>query len=238
MHFCDEFFVFTGGFLFLFVGDLLFLLGAEVDVALGDRLELLFVVFAETGQDELVHGLDHKQHLDVFLFEYLEVGRVLDGAARGAGDVVDFLLVDDNALGIFLERHVFPWLGFAAFEQEQILDFILVRGIDLDAFLEHLAELAVKTEVIIPRLFHHRLECGEDFTRDVFLDFFDDGIFLQDFAGDVQWQIVGLDDTLGEAQVAGEQRFAVVHDEDAFHVQVDAVLGAFLLEHVERRLGG
>ena len=50
--------------------------------------------------------------------------------------------------------------------------------------------------------------------------------------------VPGLDDALGKPQVAGEQRLAVVHDENPLHVQVDAVPGAFLLEHVERRPGG
>ena len=147
-------------------------------------------------------------------------------------------MVQHHSLGVFPERHVFAGLGRATFEQEQILDFVLVRGVNLDAFLEHLAEFPVEAEVIFLRLFHHGLQLGEDFCGDAFLDFFDDDVFLQDFAGDVQRQVVGLNDALGEAQVAGEQRLAVVHDEDAFHVQVDAVLGAFLLEHVERRLGG
>ena len=73
LHFLDEFLVLAGGFLFLFVGDFLFLLGAEVDVALGDGLELLFVVLAETGQDKLIHRLGHEQYLDLLFLEHLEV---------------------------------------------------------------------------------------------------------------------------------------------------------------------
>ena len=80
LNLLDEFLVFTGSFLFLFVGEFLFLLGAEVDIALSDRLEFLFVVLAKTGQDKLIHRLDHEQHLDLFFLEDLEVRGVLDCA--------------------------------------------------------------------------------------------------------------------------------------------------------------
>ena len=81
-------------------------------------------------------------------------------------------MVQHRSLGIFLERHVFAWFGLAAFEQEQILDLILVRWVNLNTFLEHLAEFSVEVEVIILRLFHHRLQLGEDFGRNAFFDFF------------------------------------------------------------------
>ena len=165
------------------------------------------------------------------------MGGILDGGPGGAGDVVDLLLIQHHAFGVFLERHVFARLGLVALEQEQFLDFVLVGLVDLDAFLEHLAELPVETEVILLRFLHHRFQLGEDLGGDALFNLLDDGVFLQDFSRDIERKVIRLDYTLDEAQVTRQQRLAIVHDEDPLHVKVDAVLGAFLLEHVERRLG-
>jgi hypothetical protein len=50
--------------------------------------------------------------------------------------------------------------------------------------------------------------------------------FLQQLAAHVQRQVGRVDHALHEAQVAGQQRLGVVHDEDALHVQLHA--GGFL----------
>ena len=46
---------------------------------------------------------------------------------------------------------------------------------------------------------------------------------LQDLARDVQRQVVRVDDAADEAQVRRHQLLGIVHDEDAAHVQLDAV---------------
>ena len=50
-------------------------------------------------------------------------------------------------------------------------------------------------------------------------------VVLEDLAGDVQRQVVGVHDTLDEAQVVGHERFAVVHDEHPLDVQLHAAPG-------------
>ncbi len=59
---------------------------------------------------------------------------------------------------------------------------------------------------------------------------------LQDLPREVEGQVVRVDDALDEAQVMRHQRLAVVHDEHALHVQLDAA-PALALEQVERRVG-
>ena len=49
-------------------------------------------------------------------------------------------------------------------------------------------------------------------------------VLLQDLPGDVERQVVRVDDALDEAQVLGDQRLAVVHDEDPLDVQLHAAL--------------
>jgi hypothetical protein len=48
---------------------------------------------------------------------------------------------------------------------------------------------------------------------------------LQDLARDVERQIVGIDDPAHETQVYRHQLLGVVHDEDATHIELDAVAG-------------
>jgi hypothetical protein len=53
----------------------------------------------------------------------------------------------------------------------------------------------------------------------------DDRAGLQDLARDVERQVVGIDHALDEAQVQRQELLGLVHDEDALHVQLQA-LGA------------
>ena len=68
-------------------------------------------------------------------------------------------------------------------------------------------------------------------------DQLDLAVLLQDLAGDVERQVVRVDDTLDEAQVLGDERLAVVHDEHALDVELHAALGV-APEQVHRRVAG
>ena len=57
---------------------------------------------------------------------------------------------------------------------------------------------------------------------------------LQHLSGDVERQILGIDDAANEAQILGNELVAVVHDEHTTDVQFDVVLRLFVLEEVER----
>ena len=62
-------------------------------------------------------------------------------------------------------------------------------------------------------------------------------ILLQDLARDVQRKIVGVDHAFNEAQVGRHEIAALVHDEDALHIKLQAALHLGAVE-VEGRLGG
>merc|ERR1712235_51683 len=51
--------------------------------------------------------------------------------------------------------------------------------------------------------------------------------------GDVQWEILGIDDTLDKVKVLGNDLLAVVHDEHTTNVQFDRVLLFLVLEQIE-----
>ena len=60
-----------------------------------------------------------------------------------------------------------------------------------------------------------------------------DLVLLQHLSGDVEGEILRIDDTSNKAQVLGDEVVAVVHDEDAADVQLNVVLRLLVLEQVE-----
>ena len=61
-------------------------------------------------------------------------------------------------------------------------------------------------------------------------------VLLEHLARDVEREILRVDDAAHEAQPLGQQLAALVHDEDAAHVELDAVVRAFAVVEVEGRL--
>ena len=71
----------------------------------------------------------------------------------------------------------------------------------------------------------------------VLADDLEDLVLLKRLTGDVQRQILGVDDTLDEVEVLGDELLAIVHDEDAADVELDVVALLLGLEEVEGRAG-
>ena len=61
--------------------------------------------------------------------------------------------------------------------------------------------------------------------------------FLQQLAAHVQGQIGGVDHALHKAQVGGQQGLGVVHDEHAFHIQLDTAFFV-AVPQIKRRFAG
>jgi len=68
----------------------------------------------------------------------------------------------------------------------------------------------------------------------VLLDHLQDFVLLQVFSGDVERQVLGVDDTFDEVQPLGNQFVAVVHDEHSAHLQLDVAFLLLGLEQVKR----
>ena len=62
----------------------------------------------------------------------------------------------------------------------------------------------------------------------------EDFVLLQHFSGDVEREILRVDDASDKAEILGDELIAVVHDEHTTDVQFDVVLRLFVLEEVER----
>jgi hypothetical protein len=69
----------------------------------------------------------------------------------------------------------------------------------------------------------------------VLADNFEDLVLLEGSTGDVEREILGVDDALNEVEVFGDDILAVVHDEDATNVELDVVALLLGLEEVEGR---
>ena len=121
-------------------------------------------------------------------------------------------------------------------ETQQAGDLVLVGEILPYAFLDHLAEFTPECAEFVRFIGGHIFQQAEHLLGATFADSLDVFRFLKDFARHVQWQVVGIDDAAHKAQVGRQQLFRIVHDEHAFHIELDAVLG-FVIPQIERCTG-
>ncbi len=68
---------------------------------------------------------------------------------------------------------------------------------------------------------------------DVLANDLEDLVLLEHLTGDVEGEIPGVDDTLDEVEVFGDEGLAVVHDEDAADVELNVVALLLQLEEIE-----
>ena len=104
------------------------------------------------------------------------------------------------------------------------------------ALFEDPAELRPHGVVLLAVIGPHVLDRRENFLGQPPPDGLDLPVLLQDLARDVERQVLCIDEPLDETQVLGHQLFAVVHDEHALDVELDAG-AAFAHEQVERCRG-
>lgn len=109
--------------------------------------------------------------------------------------------------------------------RHQLQQGLGVVGVLEQALLQCPAELGPNLRVALGVLGLHVLECAEDLLDQASAYALDLAVVLEELAGDVQRQVVGVHDALHEAQVVGHERFAVVHDEHPLDVQLHAGLG-------------
>ena len=62
---------------------------------------------------------------------------------------------------------------------------------------------------------------------------FQDLVLLEHLSGNVEREILGVDDALDKVKVLGDEFLAVVHDEDPPDVQLDVVLTLLVLEQIK-----
>ncbi|CAH0377059.1 unnamed protein product, partial [Pelagomonas calceolata] len=215
---------------------LLLLLGLlHLEALLRGREELLALVLLELLDAVLVHGVGHEDDLVALLLELLEEGRRLDGALRLAGHVVDARLVVRHARDVVVERRLLL-ARLRRVVSQQLGDLRAVRRVLVDAELQILVEGLVELLVLVLVL-RDLVEELDGLLDQILLDDLEDLVLLQRLARDVEREVLGINNTLDKRQELGHEVLAVVHDEDAAHVQLDVVelLLVAALEHVEGR---
>merc|ERR1719284_370844 len=117
-------------------------------------------------------------------------------------------------------------------ESEEVGELFSVGGVLVDSELEVLRELLIELLVVF-LVFSDLGEHLEALLHDILLDDLEDSVLLQGLSGDVQWEIVGVDDTLHEGEPLWDEVLAVIHDEDSSDVELEVVLLLFVLEEIE-----
>ena len=220
-----ELLLFGLALLLLFFG----LLKLEV---LGDINKLLAVELLELGHGILVNGVNQEQDLKVLLLEGVKERRPLDSPERLAGDVVDLLLVLLHAGDVVGEGGgLITRLG--GVEAEELGEGLAVLGVLVDTELDVLAEGAVELVELLT-VFGDFVEELEGLLDDVLLDDLHDLVLLKSLTGQVEREILRVDNTLDEAEPFGDDVGGVISDEDTADVELDVVLGLLGLEEIER----
>jgi hypothetical protein len=105
------------------------------------------------------------------------------------------------------------------------------------AFLQHLAEVFPDLGVVVLAVLGEVIQQVQGLAHAAVADHLHVPGLLQDFPGDVEGQVGGIDDAADEAQVGGHQLARVLHDEHPLHVELHAGLG-IPVPQVEGGVGG
>ena len=164
------------------------------------------------------------------------MGAVPRRGERIRSHIVNGFLTFLHPRDIFRERHgLFRSIGKRRGKTADFRDPIPVRHVFAHAFLEDCAEFLPERGEFLFLILGEILDQAQHFFHAAFANRPDIATLLQNFAGDIERQVVGIDDPAHEAQVIWHQLLGVVHDEDAAHIQADAVPVAAIPD-IERRL--
>ena len=122
--------------------------------------------------------------------------------------------------------------GLGGVEAKELSKLAAVLGVLVDTKLNILAERLVELVEVVLVL----CDLGEKvhaLLDEVLADDLEDLVLLKRLTGDVERQILGVDDTLDEVEVLGNEVFTVVHDEDTADVKLDVVALLLCLKEIE-----
>jgi len=189
-------------------------------------------IFEDGGLLDLVHGLSGEE-VDGLLgfghaFDVVFEGDVL---VLRLGGLVTEELGEASTVGAVFDHteaevlaELFPELGeehvllLLATSRVVLVIFGLLFGVTRVFTTFFLLSLLLLDGLVILSDF---LEHTESLADELALDDLEDAVFLKDFTGDVQGEIVGVNNTLDEVQVAGEEVLEFVSDEDSADVEAD-----------------
>lgn len=123
-------------------------------------------------------------------------------------------------------------MGLSREEAQELSKLAAVLGILVDTKLQVLAERLVElVEVVL--VLSDLAEEVHALLDNILADDLEDLVLLEGLTRDVEREILGIDDTLDEVEVLGDEVLAVVHDEDAANVELDVVALLLGLEQIK-----
>ena len=197
-------------------------------------MELLVAEFREARHHEFIDAVAHEQHFVALGLEGFEHRVRLNGVLV-AHEVVDFLLAFRHALHVFVEANESVAFGLGAFETEQLLEFVKMFPVHVEAFLKDHAEFTPPSVVLSDILVGHVLQGIEHLLDHMLADVRDNLVVLQDFTGHVQRQVFAIHHAAHKAEPRRQQVLAVVHDKDFLHIELETVQSV-VVPNVERSL--
>jgi len=241
------------------------LLLAELHAVLGDRLQGSTIELSERTNKVLIKRVSKEKNLDTLGLGALEQGRGLDGLHALTSQVEDGLLLVAHALDVVLEGDELLALGGGETQELGELGLVgsVLKNTELDRLAELVPELSVLTLelLLLSTLFSgllrvlnllllligELLEHIEDLALHLLGNAAEHLALAELLTVHVEGNVVGVDDTLDEVEVAREHILPVVGDHDALDVELEgdallvvtlvhAVLG--LRGHVENGLKG
>ena len=122
--------------------------------------------------------------------------------------------------------------GLGREEAQELSELAAVLSILVNTELQVLAKRLVELGEVVLVLSDLR-EDVHALLDDVLANDLQNLVLLQGLTGDVERQVLGVDNTLDEVEVLGNEVLAVVHDENAANVELDVVALLLALEEVE-----
>ena len=106
-------------------------------------------------------------------------------------------------------------------KEEQVLQYFFVGAeVAVHAVFQLAAEGFIEALVFFPVILQAGFQFALNFRLDVFGDQLQLAVMLQQFAGNVERQVFGINQTFDEAKIIRQQIGAFVHDQDAVCIQL------------------
>jgi len=144
----------------------------------------------------LINWVDEIKNLVSLLLEDLNEWRLGDCLSGLTSDIEDIFLSFLHSLDVILEGDLIL-TSLGSVESKEISDLLSVSGVFVDTKLEVLGELLVEF-LIVFLVFSNFGEHFEALLDNVLLDNLKNFVLLKGLSGDVEWEIVGIDNTLNE----------------------------------------
>ena len=200
------------------------------------RLERLTVELGQIAHHPLVDAIGKQQHFNAFLTQQFQMRAAFRGGVAVGGNVVNLLLPFFHAGDVLFQRHgLRGGVGMGAGETQQFGDGLLVSLIFRRPLFQHEAKLLPEGLIFFRVVFRQFFQHLQGAFAQRGSQIAGDAAVLKDFTRHVQRQIVRVDQAADETQVVRHKLLGVIHDEDALHVQLQAVF-MIAIPHIPRRL--